>query len=288
MKIAIVTDYFEPSLSGITEHVRGQARHLLALGHEVTVVTGNVAHRLATADAPVRPPATAYEVIRMGTAVPLYGNGGQTLHTVGYRLGRRLAALFRARQFDVVHVHAPHNPRMPAWAIDRVPSGSLAVGTFHTVFPITRSRRLQAQLLCPTIQRLDGRICVSAACIGSLRPLYPFSYDVIPNGVDTEVFTPSAEPARPARAGVRTIAFLGRFDPRNQLGLMLDAFRVICDETDDVRLIVIGDGPLRAHYVRRMSARARARTVFAGRLDHTRPQHLTSADIACFTSSTRL
>ena len=40
MRIAIVTDFYYPTLGGISEHVDGQARALTALGHEVTVVTG--------------------------------------------------------------------------------------------------------------------------------------------------------------------------------------------------------------------------------------------------------
>ena len=40
MRIAIVTDFYYPTLGGISEHVDGQARALTDLGHEVTVVTG--------------------------------------------------------------------------------------------------------------------------------------------------------------------------------------------------------------------------------------------------------
>ena len=42
MRIAIVTDFYYPSLGGITEHVDGQARTLTAMGHDVTVVTGKL------------------------------------------------------------------------------------------------------------------------------------------------------------------------------------------------------------------------------------------------------
>ena len=54
----------------------------------------------------------------------------------------------------------------------------------------------QAELIRPAIERLDGRVCVSEACIGSLAPYYPYAYDVIPNGIDADHFSPDAETDR--------------------------------------------------------------------------------------------
>ena len=58
MRIAIVTDFYYPSLGGITEHVDGQARELTNRGHEVTVITG---HLVRT------PPVTDEDMIRLLT-----------------------------------------------------------------------------------------------------------------------------------------------------------------------------------------------------------------------------
>ena len=83
MRIAIVTDYYYPQLGGITEHVHGQATHLTALGHDVTVVTGHLTRPPAVVDDDYRPEEHAtYEVVRIGQALRLYGNASQTLHTV--------------------------------------------------------------------------------------------------------------------------------------------------------------------------------------------------------------
>ena len=118
MRIAIVSDFYYPSLGGITEHVDGQARALTALGHEVTVVTGRLLRPPPVQDDTMAVPDPTFEVVRIGTAlrlyVPRWGNGAETTHTIGPRLGRRLGAFFRERGFDVVHVHAPYNPQMPA------------------------------------------------------------------------------------------------------------------------------------------------------------------------------
>ena len=177
MRIAIVTDFYYPSLGGITEHVDGQARSLTALGHEVTVVTGKLLQPAKVQDDALTVPEPNFEIARMGTALrlymPLWGNAAETTHTLGPRLGRRVGAFFRSRGFDVVHVHAPYNPPFPAWAIEHTPDDALSVATFHSVFPQTLGMDIEAEWIRPAIERLDGRICVSEACIGSLDAVLP-------------------------------------------------------------------------------------------------------------------
>src|SRR3954469_19641528 len=78
VRIAIVTDFYYPALGGITEHVDGQARELTALGHEVTVVTGNLLQEPSVQDDAMRVPEPTFEIVRIGTAVRLYVPGGAT------------------------------------------------------------------------------------------------------------------------------------------------------------------------------------------------------------------
>jgi phosphatidylinositol alpha-mannosyltransferase len=286
MRIAIVTDFYYPSLGGITEHVDGQARALTALGHEVTVVTGRLLRPPPVQDDAMAVPEPTFEVVHMGRAfrlyVPGWGNGAETTHTLAPWLGRRLGAFFRQRGFDVVHVHAPYNPQMPAWAIDNTPPDAVSIATFHSVFPRTLGMDIQAELIRPAIERLDGRICVSEACIGSLTPYFPYAYDVIPNGIDTDHFSPQAEPVRELLGDHRNIVFVGRFDPRNGVDTMIQAHQLLFAERGPaVRLIVVGDGPLRPHFERMVSDAARPYVHFAGRLNRSRPNYLVTGDVFC-------
>ena len=162
------------------------------------------------------------------------------------------------------------------------PSTSITVGTFHSVFAQTRGLDLVAPLMRRSIARLDGKIVVSEACIDSLMPYFPFEYTVIPNGIDDEHFSPEALPLPRFADGVPTILFLGRFDPRNGLGTMIDAFvRVRRERAEQIRLVVVGDGPLRAFYERRVPADLAADIVWAGRVNWDRPRYFASADILC-------
>ena len=214
--------------------------------------------------------------------MPGWGNGAETTHTIGPQLGRRLGAFFRGRGFDVVHVHAPYNPQMPAWAIDNTPDDAVSIATFHSVFPQTLGMDIQAELIRPAIERLDGRVCVSEACIGSLTPYFPYAYDVISNGIDTDHFSPDAEPVAELMGDHRSIVFVGRFDPRNGVDTMIQAHQLLFAERGPaVRLIVVGDGPLRPYYERMVSDAARPFVHFAGRLNRSRPNYLVTGDVFC-------
>jgi phosphatidyl-myo-inositol alpha-mannosyltransferase len=283
VRVAIVTDYYYPQLGGITEHVHGQATHLQARGHEVTVITGHLFRPPGVVDTEYRPEEhVSFEVLRMGQALRMYGNASQTLHTVDFRMLHRMKKLFRERRFDVIHTHAPYNPSFVLIAPFAAPSYAVTVGTFHSVFAPGPLLDVTGRLLRTSIARLDGKIVVSEACIGSLAPYFPFEYTVIPNGIDERHFSPDADPLPQFQDGKRNILFLGRFDPRNGLGTMVDAFtRVRREWGPDVRLIIVGDGPLRSLYQKRVPADVADSVVWAGRVNWDRPRYYCSADVHC-------
>ncbi len=226
MRIAIVTDYYYPMLGGITEHVHGQARELARRGHEVTVVTGHLLRTPPIADPGARSEADeGFDVVRLGMGVPLYGNASQTIHTVPAGLVLQLRRLFKRLKVDVVHLHAPYNPSMCAIAPLAIPDGAIGVATYHSVFAPGVLLDVFAPILRRWLGRLDAHVVVSEACIGSLAPYFPYDYRIIPNGIDDRHFSPDAEPLPELREGGKPlILFLGRFDPRNGLPTMLEAF----------------------------------------------------------------
>jgi phosphatidylinositol alpha-mannosyltransferase len=285
MRICIATDYYYPQLGGITEHVHGQARSLAARGHEVTILTGRLLHAPPTTDRDDRVLAhDEIEIVRMGLALPLYGNGSQTLHTVIPSGRRGLRQFFAERQFDVVHIHAPYNPSSFMRAPFVLPAGTISVGTYHSVFTPGLVRDLVGPATHASLRRLHGHVVVSQACIPPLTHYFPdLDYRIIPNGIDEEHFAPDAEhiECTPEREGP-VVLFVGRFDPRNGLGTMLEAFEQLWRARDgDVRLCVVGDGPLRGHYTRRLPEDVARSVSFAGRVDWNRPRYYASADILC-------
>ncbi len=285
MRVCILTDYYYPQLGGITEHVHGQAVNLAARGHEVTILTGRVPHAPRAADRGERVlAADGVELVHMGLALPLYGNGSQTLHTV-FPLGTlQLRRFLASRGFDVVHIHAPYNPSFFMLAPFALPDGAVGVGTYHSVFTPGRVRDLVQAPTRASLSRLHGHIVVSDACIEPLDHYFPeFDWRVIPNGIDEDHFSPSARPLEELRAsGDPVVLFLGRFDPRNGLGIMLEAFDRLWRARDGhVRLCIVGDGPLRRYYANRLAPEVARCVHWAGRVDWNRPRYYTSADVFC-------
>jgi phosphatidylinositol alpha-mannosyltransferase len=285
VRICILSDYYYPQLGGITEHVHGQAVNLAARGHEVTILTGRIPHAPRAADRDERVVASdGVELVHMGLALPLYGNGSQTLHTVLPFGARQLRRFFALRRFDVVHVHAPYNPSFFMLAPFALPDGAVGVGTYHSVFTPGWVRDLVHAPTRASLNRLHGHVVVSDACIEPLDHYFPeFDWRVIPNGIDEDHFSPAARPLAELReSGDPVILFLGRFDPRNGLGIMLGAFDRVWRERDGhVRLCVVGDGPLRRYYERRLAAEVAAAVHWAGRVDWNRPRYYASADVFC-------
>jgi phosphatidylinositol alpha-mannosyltransferase len=160
------------------------------------------------------------------------------------------------------------------------------VGTFHSYFDGSRvysifSGVLQRQF----VQRLQGVTVVSPSVLQAMSRYFQMDARVIPNGVDIQAFHPGVPPLARFGPDKRTLLFLGRFDPRNGLGFMLRAFAQIRRRVPDVRLIVVGTGPLNAAY-RKMVADGLADDVhFEGPALLERPSYYATADVFCSTIS---
>jgi glycosyltransferase involved in cell wall biosynthesis len=91
---------------------------------------------------------------------------------------------------------------------------------------------------------------------------------LIPNGVDTERFAPDTYPA----AGVApVIAYVGRLVEEKGIDLLIDA---VAGLDLPAQLLIVGDGPLRAH-LQRQAARLGVTATFLGVVDHEAlPSHL--------------
>lgn len=76
----------------------------------------------------------------------------------------------------------------------------------------------------------------------------PERVTVIPNAVDTEVFTPDPTAAAP----IPTVVCVARLVPQKGLETLVDAFRLTLAKVPTARLEIIGDGPLRLDLQRRI------------------------------------
>lgn len=270
LRIALVTEYYYPHLGGVCEHVHFFARQARRLGHHVDVITSNLD------EAPPEP-----NVIRLGRSVTVYANASQARITVGRTLRRDVRHVLRDGGYDIVHVHSPLTPVLPLLAIAEaeVP----VVGTFHTYFDYSLGYRVFRRPLQRRLDKLAAAIAVSQSTIVALERYFDADWKIIPNGIDTELFRPDVPAPAAIRDDVPAILFLGRFDPRNGLTNLIEAFKRVKGRGRRAQLVVVGDGPLRHHYYRQ--AANDPDVTFVGAVLEGRPQYYAhSAIYACPTT----
>ena len=279
MKVGIVTEYYYPLLGGISEHVHNTGVQLTRMGHDVRVITphyygreGMITHQ---------PDPGPFEVIRIGRSIPAPWNGSITNTTVGWtKLWHELREILTRERFDIVHAHSPLVPTLPPLAI--LAARCHRVATFHSYFGHSMVYSVIKDLLQKQfLDRLDGQIAVSESCVRALKPYFKLNAKIIPNGIDTEHFSPKAPRLDAFDDDKVNLLFLSRLEPRNGLTLMLKAFEIIRRKMDGVRLIIVGDGPQREEGERLVPADFAEDVHFEGPVLRERPSYYATADIYC-------
>jgi phosphatidylinositol alpha-mannosyltransferase len=267
MRIGIVSEYYYPHVGGICEHVHYFAREARKRGHHVDIITGEI---------PGTPPLP--NVHRVGESIPVAANGSTCRFTGGRGLRSALRALLRRERYDLLHVHAPLAPALPMIALEEAECP--VVGTFHAYHDRSLAYLLGRRYFQGLMDRIDASIAVSAAARDAVAKYFSTDWTIIPNGVDTTLFNPEAPPAPSVPSELPVILFVGRFDPRNGLGALLSAFKLLRERGTKTRLFIVGDGPPRDRY-RRMAG-GDPYIHFAGRVPDGLPGYYTASTIyAC-------
>jgi phosphatidylinositol alpha-mannosyltransferase len=272
LKIGIITEYYYPLLGGISEHVHNTAVRLRKKGNRVTIVTSNLHGGKKRAGAP--------DIIRVGRSASILSNGSIAHVTVGKHVINELKQVLDSERFDLIHLHSPLVPTLPMFAL--LNAKCPTVGTFHTYF----DRCLWYSLLKNEVQKklidkLDGQIAISKSCIDALAPFFKINARVIPNGVDITEFSPDILKLPRFVDGKKNLLFLGRLDPRNGFSLMMKAFEIIKSRFSEVRLIIVGDGPLGKYYRRLVPERLVRDVHLVGPILEERNRYYATCDIFC-------
>ncbi len=277
MKIGIVTEYYYPILGGISESVHNTKIWLENMGHEVKIITShsgwlrNLVHKPHETTEP--------DVIRIGVSVPVFSNGSFAHLTAGANLRAKMRAIFKEEKFELLHLHSPIVPTLPPLAL--LEAKCPVVGTFHTYFDRSSLYAIFKRTIQRGLNRLNGQIAVSESCVKALRRYFNLRARIIPNGVDTMQFNPDVSALDNFRDDKMNLLFVSRFDPRNGLAFMFRTFELVKTEFPAVRLIIVGDGPLRPYYRRILPRWLESDVHFAGLVRDRRPLFYASCDVFC-------
>lgn len=272
MNIGVVSpyDYLHPG--GVSEHVRHLAHELRARDHRVVVM------------APSSGVDDGHGIpgyVRIGRSVPVRSNGSVARVALSFHLVRRVRKLLDEENFDVVHYHEPLVPSLPITVL-RFHRGA-NVGTFHAMAKRNVGYYYGRPFLKRYFKRLHGAIAVSVPARDFVSRYFPGEYHVIPNGIDISRFRQGVIPLPGFHTpGHTTLLFVGRLEQRKGLPVLLSAYRELRRRRSDVRLVVVGDGPMRWGYERYVESQDIPDVLFAGRLSvDDLPRAYAAADVFC-------
>jgi phosphatidyl-myo-inositol alpha-mannosyltransferase len=206
MRIAMVTEYAYPILGGVPEHVHNLSRELTRMGHEVTVLTSLAPwgrKRLARQVDARNLREHGYRTARMGVSVPVVANGPIARLSIGIGLKAQVARALRG--MDVVHAQGLAPPTLGLFAL-RASRAPVNVGTFHTYFEGGHwAYSAFLAYVRGAMERTDRKIAVSEACVAALSPYFDEDFEIIPNGIDCDLYRPAApgEEPPPGAPGAR-------------------------------------------------------------------------------------
>lgn len=261
MRVLQVSEHYFPHVGGISEHVYFLSRELLHRGHEVEVLTSRIPG----------PSPNDLPAVRIGRSVVLPINKSFSRITLGFGIWARIRDLIRRRRYDVIHVHGSLAPMLPMASLHysrNDKNRTVAIGTFHAGHDPSSLYRLFKQPLRRQFFRYyDGLIAVSPVAKQTMAHFFPGTYRIIPNGVDTRVFSPgpSALSDLLPRSSLKLL-FMGRFDPKKGVRHLLGAMPLVKQHIPDVKLVICGGGPMRSYYNRFITPEIKESIRFAGEI----------------------
>jgi phosphatidylinositol alpha-mannosyltransferase len=269
LRIGIVCPYSWDIPGGVQAHVRDLAEQLLALGHHVAVLAPG------DDDTPGLPPYVSVA----GKAVPIPYNGSVARLQFGLVSAARVRRWLRDGQFDVVHVHEPAPPSLSLLTC-MIHDGPL-VATFHAATVRSRFLSMFDTVLQPFLEKITGRIAVSAAARKVIVEHLGGDAVVIPNGVAIARYRDAAPlPGYPRAGG--TIGFVGRYDePRKGMDVLVGALDGLVTHRRGLRLLVAGRGEA-DEFLGRLPARVSERVDLLGQVSEPdKARLLRSVDVFC-------
>jgi glycogen synthase len=276
MRICFVSRRYWPAVSGMSVYAENLLRELVALGHDVTLVSQYRDDEAGTRVYGGGPPPA--DRVPAGVRVVARPSRGETVVPADFEgdvadLARTVVDLHDEQPFDVLHAQYGYPPGLAVLLASRetgLPTVvSIQGGDGHWVGTCCRTHAEAMH----TVLDSSGAVLIGSASfrdevVGNLGT-DPARFRIVPGATDTRRFTPADRPLG-SLADPPVLLFHGRVDRRKGVLDLLEAL------PDDVRLVVSGIGP----DLDEARARADSRTTFLGYVPpEEAPEVYRSADV---------
>lgn len=250
MRIAIFTETYLPQINGVVTHIKILKEGLEALGHTVLIVTADSkAHTHYLKDNVLHCPAhNLKRIYNLDLASPV---------------SRTRLKYLREFRPDIIHVHNEFSIGLSGMAIAKILKVPL-VYTLHTMYD-DYIYYVAPKPLIPLTKKLSHRYFRmfpqnAAVVTGPSKKCQEYTYEigsdkkveVIPNPVELDAFAPQTSTPQ-QRAQIRkqyhipqdaTVAcFVGRLGREKSVDVLLRFWAQEMKPQDNMRLLIIGDGP---------------------------------------------
>jgi hypothetical protein len=180
--VALVTPFAWSQPHDVNEHVEGLARELRVRGHRVTVLAPSNRARDRAAGRRALWNGITTDLVALGPAVPI---SRRSRMGVPVGVHANLLGALAAGGFDIVHGFEPGLPSLSYLALRD--ASALTVATFFSperlTYPPARTRRERL------LTRLDALLATSEETAKAAAERFPGRYELVPAGVDLELFT---------------------------------------------------------------------------------------------------
>ncbi|XP_039803886.1 phosphatidylinositol N-acetylglucosaminyltransferase subunit A-like isoform X2 [Panicum virgatum] len=236
-RILMVSDFFFPNFGGVESHIYYLSQCLLKLGHKVVVMTHAYGNRSG-----VRYVTNGLKVYYVPWRPFLMQN---TLPTLFLTLPIVRTIIIREK-ISVVHGHQAFSTLCHEALMHARTMGYKVVFTDHSLYGFADAGSIHMnKVLQFTLADIDQAICVSHTSKENtvLRSgISPEKVFMVPNAVDTAMFTPSPERLS---CDEIVIVVISRLVYRKGADLLVEVIPEVCRLFPKVRFIIGGDGPKR-------------------------------------------
>lgn len=239
MRILRAAPWIYPDTKGGGDyHIHAMSRDQAAMGHDVTVLTTREDESLPRIEE-----THGYTIVRVSPGATLLGND------VSPAVARYLWHA-DSKDFDVIHAHS-HCYFVTNLAALKRRLGDIPLAiTNHGLYSQNAPERLFSLYLKTlgrwTFNQADVVFCYTDMDKERVQELGVSSrIEVVPNGIDTERFTPKGPESDLIDAEGPVVLFVGRFAEGKRPWLAVEAFAEVLAEYPDVELYLCGDGALR-------------------------------------------
>ena len=273
MKIALVSPYDFCYPGGVVNHIIALEKQLSKMGHDVKII------------APTSRDVEGYEnFIKIGNAHCFPAKGTTLRISTSLCLEPRIREVMEREKFEIFHLHEPCMPMLCS-ALLKFADAPI-VGTFHASgvipnyyygWPVTTYKLKKRR------HRIVGKIAVSQPAMDYANKYVPGEYEIIPNGIDLDIFHPDVKPLEQYLDGKLNILFVGRLEKRKGLKYLINAFKIVKNAFPDSRLIVVGPGVrFRRKYENKVRREHIEDVVFVGKVSlEEMPRYYKTADVYC-------